>query len=126
MDEPSPRPEDLYKRPEELFQHPKPVSTYGESSSLPSNKKRFQSNLGAHRVKKPWQVGINEIDMMVKEAFHGQCGFDEDIDKDIDEGFDEDIDQVIGKDPSHQIIAINTTTKIKTIITSKHDHYARD
>ena len=65
MDEPSPRPEDLYKRPEELFQHPKPVPTYGESSSLPSNKKRFQNNLGAYRGKKPWQVGRNETDMIV-------------------------------------------------------------
>ena len=64
MDEPNPRPEDIYKRPEELFNHPKPPQNYGESQS-PTNKKkrqRFQSNLGTHRAKKPWQVGVHEID----------------------------------------------------------------
>ena len=65
MDEPNPRPEDLYKRPEELFHHPKPAPNYGESPSLP-NKKRFQSNLGKHRGKKPLQVGTDEIDLMAK------------------------------------------------------------
>ena len=60
MDEPNPRPEDLYKRPEELFHHPKPVPNYAESPS-PPNKKRFQSNLGTHRGKKPWQVGVYQI-----------------------------------------------------------------
>ena len=63
MDEPNPRPEDIYKRPEELFNHPKPPKNYVESQSPPNNKKRqrFQSNLGSHRGKKPWQVGVQEI-----------------------------------------------------------------
>lgn len=65
MDEPNPRPEDLYKRPEELFHHSKPAPNYGESPSLP-NKKRFQSNLGKHRGKKPLQVGTDEIGLMAK------------------------------------------------------------
>ena len=65
MDEPNPRPEDLYKRPEELFHHPKPAPNYGESPS-PPNKKRFQSNLGKHRGKKPFQVGTDEIGLMAK------------------------------------------------------------
>ena len=76
MDEPNPRPEDIYKRPEELFNHPKPPKNYGESQNHPKppknygesqsptdNKKRqrFQRNLGLHRGKKPWQVGVDEI-----------------------------------------------------------------
>ena len=64
MDEPNPRPEDLYKRPEELFNHHKPASNYGGEIQSPTKKKRqrFQSNLGTHRGKKPWQVGNDEID----------------------------------------------------------------
>ena len=63
MDEPNPRPEDIYKRPEELFNHPKPPQNYGESQNPTNNKKRqrFQSNLGTHRGKKPWQVSVHEI-----------------------------------------------------------------
>ena len=63
MDEPSPRPEDIYKRPPELFNHQK--SIYGEASlskKSPKSKKQdfFQSSLGpqAHRAKNPWQVKI--------------------------------------------------------------------
>ena len=85
MDEPNPRPEELYKRPEELFHHPKPAPNYGESPSLP-NKKRFQSNLGKHRGKKPLQVGADEIDLMANKHFitiFWQCFYHgEDIDKD--------------------------------------------
>ena len=62
MDEPNPKPEDLYKRPEELFNHPKPPPNYGESpvqKAKSKKRQRFQSSLGTTRGKKPWQVHLD-------------------------------------------------------------------
>ena len=74
MDEPNPKPEDLYKRPEELFNHPKPPPNYGESpvqKAKSKKRQRFQSSLGTTRGKKPWQVNLDntkKILMMIHKS----------------------------------------------------------